>query len=106
LTKSRAEEPALGACVLFVDDDRLNLEVWEAICGDELTVLTARNADDALVVMAEREVGVLITDQRMPGTTGVELLEKVRARHPDTIRMLVTAYSDLSRPSMRSIAAK
>ena len=41
-------------------------------------------------------MGVLITDQRMPGTTGVDLLEKVRTRYPDTIRMLVTAYSDIS----------
>jgi two-component system NtrC family sensor kinase len=96
VTKSPTGELALEACVLFVDDDPPNLVVWEAICSDELTVLTAQSADEALVLMSGREVGVLVTDQRMPGTTGVDLLEKVRTQYPDTIRMLVTAYSDLA----------
>ena len=89
-------EHAADVCVLFVDDDQANLVVWEAICGDELSVLTAQSAGEALAVMADRDVGVLVTDQRMPGTTGVDLLEQVRTQYPDTIRMLVTAYSDLS----------
>lgn len=82
--------------VLFVDDDPANLVVLEATCADEFAVLTAGSAEAALELMKKHEVGVLLTDQRMPVTTGVELLERVRTDYPDTIRMLVTAYSDLS----------
>jgi len=42
-----------------------------------------------------RSIGVLLTDERMPGMTGTQLAEHVAAAHPDVIRMLVTAYSDL-----------
>ena len=45
--------------------------------------------------MKEHEIGVVLTDQRMPGMTGIELLEKVEMEHPDAIRLLITAYSDL-----------
>jgi two-component system, NtrC family, sensor kinase len=81
--------------VLFVDDDPSNLVVLEATCANDFAVLTARSAEAALEQMKKHEVGVLLTDQRMPVTTGVELLERVRTDYPDTIRMLVTAYSDL-----------
>src|SRR5690242_17677827 len=81
--------------VLFVDDDPSNLVVLEATCADDFEVLTAPSAEEALELMKKHEVGVLLTDQRMPVTTGVELLERVRTEYPDTIRMLVTAYSDL-----------
>src|SRR5262245_20261499 len=74
VSTSSAPDPAHDPCVLFVDDDPSNLVVWEAICCDELTVLTAQSASEALALMANREVGVLVADQRMPGTTGVELL--------------------------------
>src|SRR5437870_935809 len=72
--------------VLFVDDDDANLEVWKASCGDEFRVLTASGADDALVLLRSHEVGVILADQRMPGTTGIELLAKVRSESPETIR--------------------
>jgi len=81
--------------VLFVDDDEANLVVLEATCAKDFSVLTAKGADDALAIMSSHTVGVLVTDQRMPGVTGVDLLERVRQEHPDTIRMLITAYSDL-----------
>lgn len=65
------------------------------MCGDEFPVLTASNGPDALILLDANEVGVLMTDQRMPGQTGVELLEQARIRQPETVRILVTAYSDL-----------
>ena len=81
--------------VLYVDDDAANLVVFESAFKAELPVLTAQNGAEALETMRRHEVAVLLTDQRMPGMSGVELIEKVRAEYPDTIRMLVTAYSDL-----------
>ncbi len=81
--------------VLFVDDDEANLVVCEAACGDAFDVITATSAEAALELMRTEEVGVIVADQRMPGTTGVELLERVRIEYPDTVRVLITAYSDI-----------
>ncbi len=81
--------------VLYVDDDVANLVVFEAICAEAFPVLTATSAKAAIELLESHTVGVLLTDQRMPGQTGVELLERARIVYPDTIRLLVTAYSDL-----------
>lgn len=80
---------------LFVDDDESNLIVWETACSDQFPVLTANGAERALELMSAHEVGVVLADQRMPKTTGIELLERVRDEFPDTIRILITAYTDL-----------
>ena len=85
----------MTAHVLFVDDEEPNLVVFEAVCGDEFPVLTASSAADALSLMKEHEIGVVLSDQRMPGMTGIELLERVKSEYPETIRLLITAYSDL-----------
>jgi signal transduction histidine kinase len=83
--------------VLYVDDDRANLLAFRALCGDLYDVVTAKSGDDALQLLSElRDVAVLITDQRMPGMSGAELCELAKKSHPDTVRMLVTAYSDLT----------
>lgn len=85
----------MTAHVLFVDDEEPNLVVFEAVCGDQFPVLTASSGRAALDLMKEHDVGVVLTDQRMPGMTGIELLEKIEVEHPDAIRLLITAYSDL-----------
>ncbi|MEM7437163.1 MAG: hybrid sensor histidine kinase/response regulator [Myxococcota bacterium] len=85
----------MTAHVLFVDDEEPNLVVFEAVCGDEFPVLTASSGADGLALMKEHEIGVVLTDQRMPEMTGIELLEKVEHEYPETIRLLITAYSDL-----------
>jgi signal transduction histidine kinase len=81
--------------VLYVDDDIANLIVFEAVCADTCPVLMATSAEQARELMKTHRIAVLITDQRMPGQTGVEFLERSRVEHPDTIRLLVTAYADL-----------
>lgn len=85
----------MTAKVLFVDDDPANLVVCEAACSDEFSVLTASSAEDAVSWLLKEEVGVVLADQRMPKTTGVELLERVCREYPDTVRILITAYSDM-----------
>jgi signal transduction histidine kinase len=84
----------MNGTVLFVDDDEANLAVCEAVCGDTFAVLTAPSAGAALQLMSEHEVAVIISDQRMPGMSGAELLAKVRQDYPRTVRLLITAYSD------------
>ncbi len=80
--------------VLFVDDDESNLLVCQAVCADEFDVLTASSGAEALALMRTHEVAVVVSDQRMPFMSGVELLEQVRVEFPDAARVLVTAYSD------------
>jgi two-component system, NtrC family, sensor kinase len=86
----------LSCHVLFVDDEPENLCVFEAACAERFAVLTASSAERALELMRTHEVGVLIADQRMPEITGLELLERVQVEYPQTVRMLVTAYADLT----------
>jgi signal transduction histidine kinase len=86
----------MNSKILFVDDDEGNLAVCDALWGEEFDILTAEDAATALHMLhADDSIGVVVADQRMPGMTGVELLEKVRDERPDVVRLLLTAYSDL-----------
>ena len=97
LTQTLSPTTEQRAVVLYVDDDRANLLAFRAMVEPLYEVVTARSGEDALKLLVQlRDVAVLIADQRMPGMSGIDLCEKVRAAHPDTVRMLVTAYSDLS----------
>ncbi len=86
----------MEAPILFVDDDSANLTVFEATFEGEFPLVTASSAEEALKLFENQEFSVLISDQRMPKMTGVELLERVHEKWPDTIRILITAYSDLN----------
>ncbi len=88
--------PIDGPAVVYVDDEPINLKVFEASFKMRFNVVTCLGAAAALEVLRSRsDVGVLITDQRMPMVTGVELLERVREEFPDVQRMIITAYSDM-----------
>ncbi len=82
--------------ILYVDDDSDNLIVFEALCAGHFSTMTAESGAEALAILQAQEVAVLLADQRMPEMTGVELAERAAADHPDTVRILITAYSDLS----------
>ena len=81
--------------VLLVDDEEENLLVLSTLLEAEFRVLTARSVPEALEVLEAEAVDVLITDQRMPQTSGVELLKQSRALHPGVVRMALTAYTDV-----------
>ncbi len=83
--------------VLYVDDDGLNLRVFEANFGRRLPTIVCSSPTEALSILEQRraEIGVVLSDQRMPGMTGVELLERARTVAPEARRMLVTAYADM-----------
>ncbi len=83
--------------VLYVDDEPINLRVFEANFRERFRVMTCQVPTEALAILANRgsEIGVLISDQRMPELTGVELLERAHEIAPDVIRMVITAYSDV-----------
>jgi signal transduction histidine kinase len=82
--------------ILYVDDDRSNLVVLQATCAEEFNVMTASSGMEALEILQREEVAVLLVDQRMPGMTGVEVFEATKDLYPDTVRILITAYTDLN----------
>jgi class 3 adenylate cyclase len=81
--------------ILYVDDEENNLTVFEAAFEDWYDVHTALSGADALRIMGERPIHVLVTDMRMPGMNGVELLERVLPDHPDVTRIVLTGYTDV-----------
>jgi adenylate cyclase len=83
------------ATILYVDDEPDNLMVFEAAFEDDYGVMLAQSGSEALEILAKSPVDVLITDMRMPRMSGTELLEKVIPLYPDTIRMILTGYTDI-----------
>lgn len=81
--------------ILLVDDEVKTLKYFLRALGSRFRVFSAASASEALHIMERREIGVIVTDQRMPESSGVELLSVVRDRYPQTARVLTTAYSDL-----------
>src|SRR5213594_2152723 len=83
--------------ILYVDDEEKSLKYFTRAFEDQFRIFTANNAQDGLKIFEAHkdEVGVLITDQRMPGEKGVWLLEKARQLRPRVLRMLATAFSDM-----------
>jgi response regulator RpfG family c-di-GMP phosphodiesterase len=87
--------PTTRHCLLIVDDEPHVCDSVHDLLRREFRVLKANSADEGYRIMLEEEVHIVMSDQRMPQITGVELLTKVKARHPQAIRMLFTGFADL-----------
>src|SRR3954471_3054822 len=83
--------------LLFVDDEPDNLQLFRLHFGDEFVLRTAGSAAEALEILEREEIGLIVTDERMPGMTGIEMLARIVERWPDTVRMIVSAYGDAAR---------
>src|SRR3954470_5751909 len=83
--------------ILYVDDEPMALKYFERLVSPMAPVLTALSVEEGRAVLRERgdEIAVLISDQRMPTAYGNELLRYARDHHPNMVRMLTTAYSEL-----------
>ena len=86
-----------GRTLLYVDDEPQNLELFRLQMGSDFNLITARSGTEALEVLARERVAVLLTDERMPGLSGIELLARTLDRWPDVVRIIVSAYSDAPR---------
>ena len=93
--KPEAPAPAKTK-VLFVDDDERILNALKALFRDDYDVATSAGGEAAIEFLKKNPVEVVVSDQRMPGMVGVELLREVRKLAPRTIRILLTGYSDLA----------
>ena len=82
--------------MLFVDDEERILNALRTLFRGQYHVFTAENGALALEFVKRFGIHVVVSDQRMPGMTGVELLRQVKELSPNSVRMLLTGYSDLA----------
>ncbi|MEO8613900.1 MAG: response regulator, partial [Luteolibacter sp.] len=83
--------------ILFVDDEANTRKYFKRLFGDKFRILEAEDGVEALSVFRQHanEIGIIVTDQRMPNETGVGFLSKIADDYPDIIKILSTAYSDI-----------
>jgi response regulator RpfG family c-di-GMP phosphodiesterase len=81
--------------LLVVDDEPDVCDSVHDLLRREFRVLKAHSGQEGFRLMQEEEVHIIMTDQRMPRITGVELLAKVKARNPHAVRLLFTGFADL-----------
>lgn len=81
--------------ILYIDDEVNNLVAFKANFRRDYKIFTTENVDEAFTFLRENKIQIIITDQRMPGKTGVEFLQDVIKEFPEPIRILLTGYSDI-----------
>jgi adenylate cyclase len=84
-----------GPAVLYVDDEEHNLMAFKAAFRRQFTIYTSTSGREALGILRQHHIPIVVTDQRMPDMTGVQFLEAIIPEFPDTIRMILTGFSDV-----------
>lgn len=87
--------PNSQALIVYVDDERPNRIVFEQAFGRQFNLKAVGDGQAALELLAANDVAIVVTDMRMPGMSGDELLRIVKDRWPSTIRVVITAFSDI-----------
>jgi response regulator RpfG family c-di-GMP phosphodiesterase len=83
--------------LLLVDDDELVLNALRRLLeGNERELLTACDGSEALQMLERQPVALVISDQRMPNMTGLELFREIKKRWPETVRVLLTGYAEMN----------
>ncbi|EDM36540.1 two-component response regulator [Pedobacter sp. BAL39] len=82
--------------VLYVDDEVHNLNAFKASFRRKFNIFTAESALEGRKVLETEDIHIIITDQRMPVTTGIEFLESIIPDFPEPIRILLTGYADIN----------
>src|SRR5918911_2049932 len=82
--------------IMIVDDEPANLRLLERLFRSDYTVVSAESGEEALRLLNQHEVALLITDQRMPVMTGIELLKQTVHTRPHMVRIILTGYTDVS----------
>ncbi len=78
--------------ILAVDDDPMVLGALIDALKSEYSVFSATDGQSALAIMEEENIALVISDQKMAGMTGIELMEEFAKRYPDTVRIIITGY--------------
>ncbi|HEY0006067.1 MAG TPA: HD domain-containing phosphohydrolase [Pyrinomonadaceae bacterium] len=82
--------------IMIVDDEMANLRLLERLFGRDYQVISAASGSEALELLQQHDVSLMITDQRMPGMTGIELLKQTAPLRPHMVRILLTGYTDVN----------
>ena len=86
---------ALLPTVLYIDDEAANRQTFKAAFRTTFNVLVAASLTEVWLTLQQHVVHVVISDQRMPGVAGCEVLRQIKGRYPRVRRMLLTAHADL-----------
>lgn len=81
--------------ILYVDDEEDNLAVFKSYFRNYYEITTALNGKEAIQMLENQRVDLILSDHRMPGMSGVDMFETIQKRYPDIIRIILTAYSDI-----------
>lgn len=83
--------------ILLVDDEEYILRVLQRVLVEEkcFEIITATSGQEALEKIRERRIDIVISDQRMPGMSGVELLTQIKQMYPDSVRILLSGFTDI-----------
>ena len=81
--------------IMIVDDEPANLRLLERLFRRDYEVIAAGSGEEALGLLEEHNVALLMTDQRMPGITGIELLKRTAELRPQMVRIILTGYTDV-----------
>jgi putative two-component system response regulator len=91
------EEAIMSEAILFVDDSRLVLETCKDLFRTHgIEIFTAENAEEAIELFRRKDFAVVVSDNCMPGISGVEFLSRLKDISPETVKILMTAHADLS----------
>lgn len=82
--------------ILFVDDEAANLRMLERLFRDEYEVIVAESGAEGLELLSHHNVAIIVSDQRMPGMSGIDFLKKSAEMRPQTVRIILTGYTDVS----------
>ena len=80
--------------ILVVDDEPRSQETLRRTLEEDFTVFTAASAEEGIAIMEREFVHIVLSDQRMPGTSGVDFLRSIRDQWPDTVRLILSGYTD------------
>jgi len=97
-SKNKKDESTLNhntTNVVYLDDDEVMLETFRTIYSPYFKVFITNCADEAREIIRNNEIHIIISDQRMPETTGVEFFTSIVKHYPDPIRILLTAFTEI-----------
>jgi putative two-component system response regulator len=81
--------------ILVIDDEPANLRLLRRVLGDDYEVFAAQSGPEGLEMLKGEDIALIITDQRMPGMSGVQVLEASQSIRPEAIKILLTGYTDI-----------
>lgn len=82
--------------ILVVDDEAANLRILERLFRSQYTIISAASGTEALELLTQYDIALIISDQRMPEMTGIEFLKRAAEMRPQTVRIILTGYTDIN----------